>query len=269
MAENTKIDWADNSINFAVGCHETTNPGCKECYAIHRLLPATMNLAPGTIRRTGDDTWKKPLQWQERLEKTGETRTVFGNSLGDFFHQELDSFRNEAWGIIRRTPNLIWIILTQRPVNILSRLPFDWPENGYTNVWLGVSASDQKHTDKRIPTLLDIPATLHLVSLEPLVHSVTLRDWLKPNDKEHKIGWVIAGGMSSKRWKQYRLYPSWVRTLRDECVAAKTPFFFKQLGGPPENYRDGQQAILDGKLWKQVPIPTNRPIKSMQQVNLL
>lgn len=268
MAENTKIDWADDSINFAVGCHETTNPGCKECYAIHRMLPATMNIAPGTVRRTGEDTWKKPLRWQERLAQTGETRTVFGNSLGDFFHKELDDYRTDAWDIIRRTPNLIWIILTQRPGNILSRLPADW-DTGYPNVWLGVSASDQQHADKRIPTLLRVPAALHLVSLEPLVNAVTLRDWLKPNDKGRKIGWVITGGMSGKNWRHYPLYPPWVRSLRDQCTASGIPFFFKQLGGPPDNYRAGDQALLDGELWKQIPISTAKPICLPRQSSFL
>lgn len=266
MSQNTKIDWADDSINFDEGCDETSNPGCKECYAIHRLLPMR-GIMPGTVRRTSETNWQKPLIWQRRLEQTGEVRFVFGNSMGDFFHRKTDDHRSEIWDIIRRTPNLNWIILTQRPSNILSRLPADW-DAGYPNVWLGISASDQMHTDKRVPTLLRVPSALHFISLEPLVAPVALRDnWL--HGEGNKLKWVITGGMSGKNWERYPLFPSWVRTLRDQCQFAQVSFFFKQLGGPANNYRDGDQALLDGKLYKEVPTSTANPIRRDSQLSLL
>lgn len=262
MAQNTKIDWADDSFNFAEGCDPTTNPGCAECYAVFRLLPMR-DIQPGMFRRTSEENWQKPIRWQKKLEQTGEVRLVFGNSMSDFFHRKMDDFRPDAWEVIRRTPNLIWILLTQRPGNIQSRLPADWG-NGYQNVWLGVSASDQEHADKRIPTLLNVPAALHLVSLEPLVGPISLRDsWLK------ELGWVITGGMSGKNWNRYPLYPGWVRFLRDQCQQANIPFFFKQLGGPANDYRDGDKAILDGHLHKAIPASTTRPVHHPAQLSLL
>lgn len=265
MGKGTRIGWTNNSWSWAYGCDETTNPGCKECYAIHRLLPSrSFNLLPGQIRRAAGTTLQQPLKWQARLEQTGEVETVF-NSLMDWFHPKLDEWRPEIWDIVRQTPNLIYIILTQRVSNIRRRLPEDWGE-GYPNVWLGTSASDQEHADKRIPTLLKIPAALHLVSLEPLVAPVVLRDaW---TGQGNRLGWVITGGMSGDNWQQYPLYPKWVRTLRDQCTENSIPFFFKQLGGPAHDYRDGNAAILDGELWQQIPESTANPMKLPQQASL-
>ena len=185
----------------------------------------------------------------------------------DWFHPALDEWRPDVWEIVRQTPNLIYIILTQRVSNIERRLPADWGD-GYPNVWLGTSASDQKHADQRIPTLLKIPAVLHLISLEPLVEQVSLNDaWIMPVEG-NGLGWVITGGMSGDNWQQYPLYPKWVRILRNQCVKNGIPFFFKQLGGPAYDYRDGDRALLDGQLWQQIPESTAQPVRLPQQPSL-
>lgn len=261
MGLDTRISWSDNTINFWLGCHATTNPGCRECYATQRRLLA-MGEAPHQVRRTAEATWHQATKWQTRLQETGGVETVFTCSLSDFFHPHADEWREDAWKIIQDTPNLQWIILTQRIEGVPSRLPCDWG-TGYRNVWLGVSASDQAHADKRIPKLLAIPAALHLVSLEPLLEQVVLRDeWMDT------LKWVITGGLSGDAWERHRLYPSWVRGLRDTCVGHEVAFHFKQLGGPATNYRDGDQAILDGQVWKQVPAATCHPVHQEQQLTL-
>lgn len=262
MAEKTKIDWATSSFNFWQGCSATTNPGCDICYAVRRVLPR-QGIGEHTVRRTSADHWKEPLRWQRKAKEAGTTQTVFANSLSDFFHSYADIWRDEAWDIIRQTPNLQWIILTQRIERVAAHLPKDWGL-GWPNVWLGVSASDQAHADKRIPRLLEIPAALHLVSLEPLKEAVTLHpEWLP------KLDWVITGGASGDEWTQWRLLPKWIINLRNQCVNASIPFFFKQLGGPAENYRNGDQALLEGRLWQQVPEPTCVLISSEVQSRLL
>lgn len=232
-----------------MGCSETSNPGCKICYAIHRHLPQYHDLHPGSLRRTSAAAWREPLRWQKELEQKGEVESVF-ISLTDFFHPRANEWRAEAWDILRNTPNLQWIILTQRIANAAHQLPPDWGD-GFPNVWLGISASDQQHADQRIPKLLSIPAARHVLSLEPLREKITLsEEWLSGLD------WVITGGASGDDWQQWRLYPAWVRSLRDQCTAAEIPFFFKQLGGPAYAYRDGDQAVLDGQLWQQIPTAT-------------
>lgn len=132
-----------------------------------------------------------------------------------------------------------------------------WP---LPNVWLGVSVEDQAAANERIPLLLQTPAALRFLSCEPLLGPVDLRSLAAVphnapvdalNDRtlqgfqrcvDHapgyclpgcsgrwgKIDWVIAGGESGPGARP--MHPDWARTLRDQCAAARVPFFFKQWG---------------------------------------
>lgn len=124
-----------------------------------------------------------------------------------------------------------------------------WP---LPNVWLGVSAERQQEADDRIPHLLATPAAVRFVSAEPLLgpldlyngdpdprlggHQATktfLGDWWEPHDNprgpsRHGVDWVIVGGESGPNARP--MHPDWVRSLRDQCLVAEVPFFFKQWG---------------------------------------
>lgn len=130
----------------------------------------------------------------------------------------------------------------------------DWPYSfPLPNVWLGVSAEDQKTADARIPDLLATPAAIRFVSLEPLLGPIDLRalsagaEWLYDalcgghwfldtlgvsNSADgpdlSTLDWVIVGGESGPRARP--MHPDWARSLRDQCAAAGVPFFFKQWG---------------------------------------
>jgi len=117
-------------------------------------------------------TWDNPLKWQRQAEAQGICFRVFTNSLSDFFHADADGWREEAWDVIRRTPNLIWLILTKRPELIRTRLPKDWGE-GWPNVWLGVSCGCEQTLNKR-DTLRRIPVhpmAVRFLSAEPLLRT--------------------------------------------------------------------------------------------------
>lgn len=264
MGKNSSIGWTDNTFNPWIGCDHTSNPGCKICYATERILPNSHGLRRGELRRTSAQTWRQPLKWQTKLEESGQVETVF-NSLTDIFHPAADEWRDDFWELVRKTPNLIWIILTQRISNVPRRLPSDWGR-GYNNVWLGISASDQSHTDSRVPPLLDVPAVLHLVSLEPMREKIMLQPaWINdmsPGAK--KLRWVIAGGASGSAAHEWPLYPSWIKSLDFQCQYAGIPFFFKQQGGYPDK-RDGDKALLDGKLIQQIPDSTAIPLHVRQE----
>jgi protein gp37 len=128
---------------------------------------------------------------------------------------------------------------------------------------LGVSCEDQRTADQRIPLLLETPAAVRFLSVEPLLEPVDLGIWLnfKANGRgdvapEHDvlgydrpgIGWVIVGGESGAGARSMDL--EWVRSLRDQCTAAGVPFFFKQVGGrtPKAGGR-----MLDGRTWDEMP----------------
>lgn len=133
------------------------------------------------------------------------------------------------------------------------QLAWDWHhgKEAPANVWLGASVENQKAAYKRIPYLLQIPARVRFLSCEPLLGPVDLCDWYDHKsgdacvhpldgyvssdgfyhpwvDKNSRIHWVICGGESGPNARP--IHPDWARSLRDQCVAAGVPFFFKQWG---------------------------------------
>jgi len=175
-----------------------------------------------------------------------------------------------------------------------SHIVLRWP---LPNVWLGVSVEDQATADARIPHLLATPAAVRFVSAEPLLGPIDMRDltvttqsgyeqWdvldraeaadAEPGYPTAVLDWVIVGGESGPGARP--MHPDWVRSIRDQCVAAKVPFFFKQWGdythssqisyqkkSSDQNIDDGNGGRwcrvgnnrsgynLDGKMWRQWP----------------
>lgn len=264
MGKETAISWTDSTFNPWWGC-TPISPGCAHCYAAtldHRTGGDCFGA--GKTRRTfGEKHWNDPLRWNKAAEKEGKPRLVFVASMADVFDAEAPAGELEKlWDVIRKTPHLIWQILTKRADRIAMSLPSDWGE-GFPNVWLGVTAENQEMADARIPLLLlDIKAAKRFVSLEPLLGPVDLAritilepepphgpgvylDALRghvigPDDMlDAKIDWVIAGGETGPGARP--MNPEWARSLRDQCQAAGVPFFFKQWGewGPMEGSGSG------------------------------
>ncbi|MCK4793053.1 MAG: phage Gp37/Gp68 family protein [Desulfobacteraceae bacterium] len=215
MAEDTKIAWADNTWNPWQGCHKVS-PGCANCYMFRDKKRHGQE--PSVVIKSKAKTFNSPIKWN------GPAR-VFVCSWSDFFIEEADAWRDDAWDIIRKTPHLTYLLLTKRPENIKDRLPSDWP---LPNVWLGVTAENQEMADKRIPILCGIPAVKRFVSVEPMVGQVDFTIKKHWNNFINKIDWVIVGGESGPGARP--AHPNWVRFLRDQCKASGTPFMFKQWG---------------------------------------
>lgn len=143
---------------------------------------------------------------------------------------------------------------TQKPFNLFSAwnaLGYDWP---LKNVWLGVSVENQEQADKRIPLLLQTPAAVRWLSCEPLLGEIDLSAWIhwshskdedgiKDSSAETLIDWAIVGGESGPDARP--MHPKWARSLRDQCVSAGIPFFFKQWG----EYVPGVKMDSDGWEW--------------------
>jgi protein gp37 len=215
MGYTTGIEWTNRTHNFWYGCKKVSQ-GCAHCYAEREMMKFGRDFKAVT-RAKGFD---KPLSWKESAK-------VFVNSWSDFFIEEADPWRAEAWDIIRRTPHLTYQILTKRTENILDRLPKDWG-TGWPNVWLGMSAEDQANADKRIPRLFDIPAAVRFISAEPLLGPIDL-------DMAYYVpDWVIVGGESGPNCRP--MNPDWARSIRDQCEEAGVAFFYKQSGGWPNKH---------------------------------
>jgi len=199
-----------------------------------------------------------PLNWKEPA-------LVFVNSWSDFFIEEADEWRSDAWDVIWKTPHLTYQILTKRPENIKDRLPANWGW-GWDNVWLGVSAENQAMADKRIPILLSIPSSIRFVSAEPLLGKIDLGLWCMDCDDYMRIHraegehltdagdglhWIIAGGESGHTPRPSDI--DWFRSIRDQCLSANIPFFFKQVGGSKKVNGAWGGDLLDGKIWHEFP----------------
>ena len=222
------------------GCTRVS-PGCDHCYAERIDLRAGGgHWGKGAPRRTfGEKYWARPLQWERAAARSGERARVLCASMADVFDAEApEGALERLWALIRRTPHLDWLVLTKRPARIERGLPPDWG-SGYANVWLGATVEDQTLAEQRVPVLLDVPARLRFLCCEPLLGPVDLSPWLPALD------WLIAGGESGPSARP--VHPDWVRGLRDQCLAAGVPFFFKQWGAA----RSGH--VLDGHLWEQLP----------------
>ena len=233
MGERTGISWTQRTWNPWRGCTKIS-PGCKHCYMFRDQRRFGGN--PSVVVRT--KTWGQPLKWQRSAARRGAVEMVFTCSWSDWFHEAADPWRDEAWLVVRRCPNLIFQILTKRPERIAGRLPADWGE-GYPNVWLGTSIENNDYV-WRADVLRRIPAALRFISAEPLLGPL-------PDLDLTGIDWLIVGGESGPDFRP--MDKDWVRQLRDRALALGVAFFFKQdAGRHPET-----GAVLDGKLWREFP----------------
>lgn len=244
MAESTGIEWADATWNCWQGCHRVSS-GCARCYMFRDMQRYGKD--PNIVKRSSKQTFEAPLRWM-RNSKLQRDAKIFTCSWSDFFIQEADPWRTEAWEIIRKTP-FTYLILTKRPERINICLPQDWGW-GYKNVWLGVSAENQEMAKKRIPLLLGIPSVVRFVSAEPLLGPIDFRPYL--GSYSVSVNWIITGGESdfvSPRPSDL----SWFRSIRDQCVETQTAYFHKQFGGYSRIQGTWGGRELDGKVWSQFP----------------
>lgn len=245
MAENSKIEWTDHTFNPWIGCTKVSD-GCKHCYA-----EALMDKRYGKVEwgptgqrvRTSANYWKQPRKWNREAAASGKRARVFCASLADVFEihptQDLDEWRHDLFMLIQQTPHLDWLLLTKRPENVTPYLMHGWGTDLPDNVWLGTSVENQEQAEARIPHLLKVPATVRFLSMEPLLGPVYLDlldgvffdggmpfswQFLEPAG----INWVIVGGESGREARP--MHPEWARAIRDRCVEAGVPFFFKQWG---------------------------------------
>jgi protein gp37 len=268
MAENSNIAWTDATFNPWMGCTKVSE-GCAQCFAeAENIRYGRRDLwGPDGIRqRTSENYWKQPLKWNAAAEKSGERKRVFCGSWCDVMEAGayLDGIRKDLYPLIERTPSLDWLLLTKRPENFGKLLPKAWLKTPLQNLWLMTTIENDRHFD-RADALIEIPAVVHGLSLEPLLGS------LRGLPLTH-IEWAIVGGESGPNARS--MHADWARTVRDDCQAAGVPFFFKQWGewlpgdqdgapGDPQilNCSDqpervGKKAaghLLDGREWLQMP----------------
>ncbi len=234
MGLETEITWTNDTWNPFQGCHKVS-AACKNCYMYRDKKRYGQDAS--TVIRSKPATFNSPL-------KKLKGPFVFTCSWSDFFIEEADPWREDAWDIIRRTPQLTYQVLTKRPQRIKECLPEDWG-NGWKNVWLGVTVENNDEL-RRVNELSKIPAEIRFISAEPLLENLDLEI-----DPMVNIDWVITGGESGPGWRQSD--PDWFRNVRDWCNDNSVPFFHKQNGGTKKENGVAGGHLLDGKIWSQFP----------------
>ena len=246
MAENSKIEWTDNTWNPWQGCKKVS-AGCQFCYMYRDKK--RYGQEPSKVVRSKDATFNKPLKWNEPAR-------VFTCSWSDFFILQAKEWVSDAWDIIRRTPHLTYLILTKRPENIATMLPADWGD-GYANVWLGVSVENESYLH-RVNALASVPAALRFVSYEPALSFV---DW-EFHMAKGWIDWLISGGESgSGRLAKLE----WFENARDQCAEYGIPYFHKQHGGMYKIDGSWGGNKIDGKVYHQFPAYGNNGTVATRQ----
>ena len=243
MGDRSAIEWTEATWNPTTGC-DRTSPGCDHCYALTlaRRLKAMGQLKyqqDGDPRTSGEgfaltlhpDAVDLPRKWSV-------PRLVFVNSMSDLFHQEVpDDFITTVMSTMRDTPQHTYQVLTKRSHRLAKiSADIDWPPN----VWMGVSVESNRYAF-RADHLRATTAAVKFLSLEPLLGPL-------PSLDLDGIDWVIVGGESGPNAR--KMDASWARDLRDRCVSADIPFFFKQWGG--RTPKSGGRT-LDGRTWDEMP----------------
>lgn len=264
MANMTGIQWTEETWNPVAGC-SLVSPGCTNCYAMKQAA-RIVKMNPGshyvgTVRGVkGNAVWTgkvvvapdsiflKPLR---RKKPT----LYFVNSMSDLFHEDIpDAVIDRVFAIMALRQDHRFQVLTKRHERMLAYLshrtrhndielaaegvcrgPFCGkhvlPALPLKNVWLGVSVEDQRRADERIPILLQTPAAIKFLSVEPMLGPVDLRSdniAFGASGTKGWVDWIICGGESGSRARLFNL--AWARSLHEQCVLAGVPFFMKQMG---------------------------------------
>jgi protein gp37 len=268
------IGWCDRTWSPVSGCSPISE-GCEHCYAqrmAQRLAgrfgyprdnPFAVTLHPDKL----DD----PLHWKK-------PQRIFVASMGDLFHENVDfDLILKIFAIMNRCPQHTFITLTKRPKRMLEfassygLMPDPWlggltgsSERWPENVWAMVTAENQKRADERIPILIQTPAAMRGVSVEPMLGPIDIADYSPEYDHRPTWGlyralypglenrailvrsgidWIVLGAETGPGARPMDL--DWARRVRDDCVEAGVPFWFKK------DSRGNHE--LDGEVWEQWP----------------
>ena len=201
------------------GCSKVSE-GCKNCYMMY-LDKIHNNNFKGVFKTTSFNYPLKKNRDGSYKVKSGELIRVCMNS--DFFIEEADSYRDEAWKIIKERSDVKFFLLTKRPERIEKCLPSDWGD-GYENVFLNVTTENQKRADERIPILFEIKAKHKGIMIAPILEYVNFKSYLK----EGIIEQVICGGENYEGNRPCNF--DWIKQIANDIKPHNITFAFIETG---------------------------------------
>jgi len=245
MSRGSTIEWTDATWNPVRGCTKIS-PGCAHCYA--ETFSERFRGVPGHPYEQGFDLRLVPEKLAEPL-RWSKPSMIFVNSMSDLFHEEVpDEYIQQVVRVMQRANWHHYQVLTKRSKRLHdllhSKIRF---AKKCAHIWWGVSVENRKHGVPRIDHLRTSPAAVRFLSIEPLLEDIgdlNLRG----------IHWVIVGGESGPGARPMR--KEWVISVRDQCMAARVPFFFKQWGGLRKRETG---RLLNGETYSQFPQLSFRP----------
>lgn len=234
MSNNSSIEWTESTWNPVTGCTKVSL-GCKNCYA-ERMAKRLKAMGQPNYKNGFNVSMHKhaldiPLSWKK-------PQVVFVNSMSDLFHKSVpEKFILSVFDVMCKADQHVYQVLTKRSERLLE---FDKKLPWSNHIWMGVSVENQDCVD-RIDHLRKTSASVKFLSVEPLIGPIK-------NLNLEGIDWVIVGGESGPRARP--VDPLWVIDIKNQCVKANVPFFFKQWGGFNKK-KAGRE--LEGKTWSQMP----------------
>ncbi len=234
MATKSTIEWTESTWNPVTGCTKIST-GCMNCYAermAHRLhAMGQPNYRNGFAVTTHEHTLELPLRWRK-------PQAIFVNSMSDLFHKSVPTdFILKVFNVMNKAHWHRFQVLTKRAdrlAQLSSRLPWT------PNIWMGVTVEAEGYLT-RVDHLRNTSAAVKFLSIEPLLGPVRQLDL-------DNIDWVIVGGESGPGARPMKL--EWVTDIRDQCMRARVPFFFKQWGGTNKK-KNGRS--LENRTWDEMP----------------
>ena len=202
------------------GCHKCS-PGCLNCYVYYLDNIRNKNSNIVTKSKTNFNLpLKKDRQGNFKIPAGTEVATCF---TSDFFIEEADSWREEAWEIIKKRTDVNFLICTKRIERFNKCIPSDW-KIGYDNVIIAVTCENQQKANERLPILLEIKAKHKYIFVAPILEDIDLSKFLESG----KIDTVSVGGESYKNARICNF--DWVRNIKKTCDKYNVKFDFHQTG---------------------------------------
>ena len=202
------------------GCKKISE-GCTNCYMYY--LDKIHKKDGSNIYKT-----KNGFTYPLHKDRVGNYKIKSGEMIrvcmtSDFFIEEADPWRDEAWEIMKTRSDIKFFLLTKRPERVKDSLPKNWG-NGWENIFFNITCETQKLADKRIPILHDLPFKHKGIMAAPLLGRINIEKYLK----EGQIEQVIAGGENYENPRPCDF--EWIKSLRSECEKHNITFCFIETG---------------------------------------